>query len=164
MNLLGTLLCRLNLCNDIFNNVIGLFLGAKKTIKESLGPDNAVNHLLWFLTNCAHWETLIFWTIYALVTGSLSFANRNTLSLMLLNENSPKLHNHLYLSQPKECSDWSTCYSHVSLLLHCLKHLWLGQINWRTWSQIALPIFSRGKPELQYEDSTSWSDLLEPHI
>jgi len=56
-----------------------LLLRAKEAFIEGLGPDNAVDELLWLLSDGAYWETLILGSVNTLVALGLALANRDTL-------------------------------------------------------------------------------------
>ena len=68
-----------DLGNDVLDNVVRLLLRAKEAFIEGLGPNNAVDELLWLLPDGAHWEALILGPVHTLVALGLALANRDAL-------------------------------------------------------------------------------------
>ena len=85
LNLLTGLASFLKLFNDVFNYVLrGLVLGAVESLEQSLGPDDAVDQLLWPLSDGADWEALLFDTVSALIALCLPFLDGYTRSLVAI--------------------------------------------------------------------------------
>ena len=91
-----------DLGNDVLDNVVRLLLRAKEAFIEGLGPNNAVDELLWLLPDGADWEALILRPVHTLVALGLALADRDALKFIKV-ANSPVQHSHSSPSQPGVC-------------------------------------------------------------
>lgn len=71
-----------DLSYDIFDDVVRLLLRPKEAFIKGLSPDNAMDELLWLLSDGADWEALIFGPVNTLVALGLALANRDTLKFL----------------------------------------------------------------------------------
>ena len=76
------LACSLQLLNDILKDLACSIFWSVDSLKESLGPHDAVDELFWSLTNCADWERSLLDAIDALVALSCALFDGDTCGLV----------------------------------------------------------------------------------